>query len=282
MNTNQLSRRNFVKTAALFAAATAGPAFAASRKGRKLPVGLQLYAVREEFSRDVPGTLRRAATIGYQGVEFWGYGGTPNVFQNYSAKQLRDLLKQNKLRCCGMHMDLKAIQDANFERTVENNEVLGNKFLIVAAAKDKMSSLAGIKELAEALNTAAAKAKKEKMRVGYHAHGFDFEKIEGRFAWDHLFSQVNPEVVMQMDVGNALGGGGDPLGMLKKFPGRALTIHIKEFQDKTFASPYYTEVFQICETAGKTEWYIVEAGGANGLGFEIPTQALTALKAIGK
>ncbi len=249
---------------------------------RKLPIGLQLYTVRGEFARDVPGTLKSLAHIGYKGVEFWGYAGTPNVYQKYSAKELRTLLDQNGLVCCGMHLELKALQKENLPRTLENNRVLGNRFLNVAAAQEKMGSEDKIAQLAALLNEAAVKCRPEQMSVGYHAHPFDFVKINGRFAWDLLFSRTQPEVNMQMDIGNCLTGKGDPIAMLKKFPGRTPTIHIKEHQEKTFDSPYYKEVFQLCEGPCATQWYIVEMGSNNGTGFEIPREALTKLQRLGK
>ena len=78
----------------------------------------------------------------------------------------------------------------------------------------------------------AAKVKPQGMRVGYHAHGGDFKKFDGETAWDILFGNAGPDVVMQMDIGNCLGGGGDPYAMLKKFPGRSATIHLKEHGGK--------------------------------------------------
>lgn len=255
--------------------------FAASQ-AKAIPIGFQLYTVRGEFSRDVPGTLKALGQMGYKGVEFWGYGGTPKVYQQYAASDLRKLLDDNGLKCCGIHLELKALSGDNLKRTLENNEVLGNEYLNVAAAKEKMVSEETIAELAALLNQAAAECRPHKMMVGYHAHPFDFAKINGRFAWEILFSRAQPEVNMQMDIGNCLGGNGDPIAMLKKFPGRTRTIHIKEHQDKTFDSDYYKEVFRLCETTCGTKWYIVEMGGANGDGFDVPRQALTKLHSLGK
>jgi sugar phosphate isomerase/epimerase len=116
----------------------------------------------------------------------------------------------------------------------------------------------------------------------YHAHPFDFAKIDGRFAWEILFSHTQPEVNMQMDVGNCLAGNGDPIAMLKEFPGRTQTIHIKEREDKTFESDFYKEIFRLCETTSATKWYIVEMGGPEGNGFEVPRQALDKLRRLGK
>ena len=254
----------------------------AAGKAKSIPIGFQLYTVRGEFARNVPETLKTLAQIGYQAVEFWGYAGTPNVYQKYSASELRRFLDECGLKCCGMHLELKALAKENLQRTIENNLTLGSQYLNVAAAKDKMSSEAGIAELAELLNQRAAECRPHKMMVGYHAHPFDFEKINGRFAWERLFERATPEVNMQMDVGNCLDGNGDPIAMLKKFPGRTRSIHIKEHKEKTFESDFYKEIFRLCETSSGTEWYIIEMGGALGNGFEVPRQALEKLHRLGK
>jgi len=254
----------------------------AEQQTKPVPIGFQLYTVRGEFARDVPGTLKKLGQIGYQAVEFWGYGGTPNVYQKYSAAELRKLLDDSGLKCCGMHLELKALEKDNLKRTVENNQTLGSEYLNVAAAKEKMSSDEGIADLAKFLYLIAIECRPEKMTVGYHAHPFDFEKIKGRFAWDLLFSRTDSAVNMQMDVGNCLAGNGDPIAMLKKFPGRTRSIHIKEHQDKTFDSGFYKEVFQLCETSSGTKWYIVEMGGADGNGFDVPRTALEKLHRLGK
>jgi sugar phosphate isomerase/epimerase len=253
-----------------------------SNPAKAIPIGFQLYTVRGEFSRDVPGTLKKLAEIGYKAVEFWGYSGTPNVFENYSAGALRKVLDENNLKCCGMHLDLKALAKENFGRTIENNQALGSEFLNLAAAEGKMGSEEAIGELANLLNEREAECKKVGLTIGYHSHGFDFKKIRGRSAWEILFSKLVPEVNMQIDVGNCLGGGGDPIAMLKEFPGRTRTIHIKEHKEKTFDSDFYKEVFQLCETTSGTRWYIVEMGGLLGNAFEVPREALQKLHQIGK
>src|SRR5258705_439260 len=278
----QITRRRFLQASAGSAVGlTLSPGLSmAAAQAKKIPIGFQLYTVRGEFARHVPETLKKLGQIGYKGVEFWGYAGTPNVYQKYSAADLRKLLDDSGLKCCGMHMDLKALAKENLQTTIENNHALGSEYLNVAAAKEKMSSEKGIGELADLLNQRAAECKAHKMLVGYHAHPFDFEKIDGKFAWDILFSKTNPEVNMQMDVGNCLSGNGDPIATLKKFPGRTRSIHIKEHKEKTFESDFYKEVFHLCETSSGTKWYIVEMG--DGEDFEVPRQALEKLHRLGK
>ena len=280
-----IARRRFLQTTMGMAAGwTLCEATGAegSPQAKKIPIALQLYAVRGDFAHDVPGTLKAVSKLGYEGVEFWGYGGEPKVFQDYGAKQLRKLLDDNGLKCCGMHHQLKALGPSRLGVTVENNRILGNRFLIVAAAPERMGSEGAIEGFAALLNETAGKLRAEKMRVGYHAHPFDFVKIQGRFAWDILFSHADPEVVMQLDVGNCLAGGGDPLAMLRKFPGRTLSIHLKEHQEKTFDGKFYEEVFRLCETSCRTEWYIVEMCNDAGVGVDIPRKALADLRRLGK
>ena len=180
----QTTRRQFIKSGcgcALGMTLGRSVSFAAGQ-AKPISIGFQLYTVRGEFERDVPGTLKTLGQLGYKGVEFWGYGGTPKVYQEYSAAELRKLLDRNGLKCCGMHLELKALSADNLKQTIENNRVLGNEYLNVAAAQAKMGSAATIAELATLLNQTAAQCRPHKMTVGYHAHPFDFAKIDGQFA----------------------------------------------------------------------------------------------------
>jgi sugar phosphate isomerase/epimerase len=281
----QITRRHFIRCS--FGCALTGMTLnetisSAAGRAVPIPIGFQLYTVRGEFSRDVPKTLKTLGELGYAGAEFWGYTGTPNVYQKYSAAELRKLLDASGLRCCGMHLDLKALEPENIERTIDNNGVLGSQYLNVAAAQDLMGSAEKITQLASVLTDASEKCRPHQMIVGYHAHPFDFAQVHGLFAWELLFSRLSPQINMQMDVGNCLVGNGDPIAMLKEFPGRTRSIHIKEHQDKTFDSDYYKEIFHLCETTCSTQWYIVEMGGADGNGFEVPRAALAKLRRLGK
>jgi sugar phosphate isomerase/epimerase len=254
----------------------------AAEQPKTVSLGFQLYTVRGEFARNVPDTIKTLAQIGYHGVEFWDYGGTPNVYQNYSAADLRKILDENGLQCCGMHVKLEALSDDKLKRTMENNQTLGNIYINLVMAPDLMKSESGIGELALLLNKTSTECQAQNMVAGYHCHAFDFAKLKGRCAWEILFSQLKPEINMQLDVGNCLSGGGDPIAMFKEFPGRSWTIHIKEHQDKTFDSDFYKEVFRLCETTCATKWYIVEMGSPDGTGFAVPRQALAKLHSLGK
>ena len=170
----------------------------------------------------MPGTLEAVAKMGYQGVEFAGYYGR-------KAKDLRQMLDHNGLKCCGTHTALDTLTGDALKGTVEFNQTLGNKFLIVPWLPPSITtSLAALIDAAKLLTDLADKVNEFGMRVGYHAHAHDFKPVADRIPWEVLFTNAGPDVVMQMDIGNCLDGGGDPVAELKKFPHRSATIHLKE------------------------------------------------------
>ena len=258
----------------------------------KIPVGLQLFAVRGEVEKDLPGTLAEAARMGYAGVEPWGYNGEKVEWQGRSAAEMRRMLDDNGLACCGIHLSTGALQGDNLKRTVELNKTLGNRFLIVAADSQRMKSAAGIAELRGILEAAADAVRPEGMFTGYHAHGFDFAKVDDggteRTAWDVLFSSARPDIVMQLDTGNCTQGGADPVAVLTAHPNRARTVHLRDYGG---AGPQiaigegdadWPEILRLCEETQGTEWYVVEQGGQGGNGFDIPRRCREALRAMGR
>ena len=253
-----------------------------------IPIGLQLYAVRGEVAASLPATLKSVAEIGYAGAEPWGYNGETLDWLGHSAAAIRSMYDDNGLACCGIHLTTDALRADNLARSIAFNKTVGNRFLIVAMDPKRMTSSAGVAELAAILNEASEKLAAEGMFAGYHAHGFDAAPLEdGRIAWDALFSATRPEVIMQMDIGNFKSGGGDPIGTLRRFPNRARSVHLKEYGGAPDAvigegDADWPEVFRLCETEQNTEWYVVEEGGSDGLGFDVCRRSLDALRRMGK
>ena len=282
MNFSRRKMLKFSATAAAVWATGLDPLRAAVKSAKKkIPIGLQLYSVRRDCQKDLPPVLEAVAKMGYQGVEFAGYYGR-------DAKQLRKLLDDNGLKCCGTHTRLDTLADDAFMKTAEFNKTLGNKFLIVPSLpRGNTSSVQALKDTAKLFGELAAKAKPLEMRVGYHAHGGDFRDIEGQTPWDILFGDAGKDVVMQLDTGNCLGGGGDPVAVLKKFPGQTATIHLKEHGGPRNAvlgdgDVKWNEIFELCETIGGTEWYIVEQERYNGSPLDTVKVCIDNLQKMGK
>jgi sugar phosphate isomerase/epimerase len=223
-----------------------------------IPIGLQLYSVRHDFGKDQAGILAAVSKFGFEGVEFAGYF-------NRTASELRKMLDENGLKCCGTHLGIDQVTGENLARTIEFNQALGNKLLIVPGLPPKRTAtqqawLENAKQFADL----AEKLKPAGMRIGYHNHQSEFKPLEGKLPFDTFFGNTPKDVVMQVDVGTAVEAGADPKAVFEKYPGRAASIHVKEYS-KTNPKAYvgegdakWQEIFDVLEKQGATEWYIVE------------------------
>jgi sugar phosphate isomerase/epimerase len=284
------TRRDLLKLGAGAAAAamwTAGarPAsLCADEPKKKIPIALELYSLRDIAGKDVPGTLEAVAKMGYEGVEWVGWDG----YYGLKAKALRDIIDRQGLKSCGSHLGLDSLTGDALKRTIEFNKILGNKFLIVSSLpRERMTSMASLIDTAKLLSDLAEKVKDAEMRVGYHCHADDFKPVADRIPWEVIFTNASPAVVMQLDVGNCIEGGGDPVAILKKFPHRAATVHLKEYGGQKNAvigegKVPWKEIFAICETTGGTEWYIVEQENSRGSSLEAARMCLENLRKMGK
>lgn len=224
-------------------------------------IALQLYSVRDDCARDFEGTLKAVAEMGYEGVEFAGY-------YERSAESIKKTLDKLGLKVAGTHISLDSLLGDEFGKTVEFNRILENRFLIVPwLPEEKLNSEPKCLETASLFNSIAERLRKEGMRVGYHNHMFEFKTIGGKRIWDLFFGSTTSDIVMQLDTGNAMHGGAgaeDILEIIRKYPGRALTVHIKEYSSKDPKAVVgegemrWREFFELCKTVGGTEWYIVE------------------------
>lgn len=247
-----------------------------------IPIGLQLYSVRTDCKEDLPGTIAAVAKMGYAGVEFAGY-------YDYSAQALRRMLDDNGLVCCGTHIGIDALIGERLNDTIEFHQTLGCDFLIVPGLQEeRRSSRDNLLKTAQLFNEIAGKLAPHQMYTGYHSHHFDFQVVDGETAWDTLFGNTVKEVVMQVDTSNSMHGGADPVALMNRYPGRALTVHLKEFSPTNPAAVIgegevqWNEFFELCETTGNTQWYIVEHETYAQPPLESVRLCFEALKRMGK
>ena len=248
----------------------------------RIPIALQLYSIRKDCECDLSGTLEAVAKMGYEGVEFAGYYGR-------SAAELRTMLDDLGLKVAGTHIGLNTLLGDQLAETVAFNRTLGNRFLIVPGLpEERRNSRAAWLETAEMFNGISEKLAKEGMVTGYHNHHIEFQPMSGELPWDTFFSNTHQEVVMQVDIGNALHGGGYPVPYIERYPGRAITVHLKEHSATNpkallgEGDVNWSDVFQLCESVGGTEWYIVEQESYAYPPIECVDRCLQALKAMGK
>lgn len=246
--------------ASLAAVQMAPQIFAAD--GKKVPVALELYSLRRTAPDDVPGTLKKVAEMGYEGVEF---AGTYNL----QAAELRKMIDDVGLKGVSAHVGLHAILGDNFYGTADFYRQLGATMLIVPGGLEPaIVNDAGNAMTANLFNELAEKAKKEGFQIGFHPHTGDFRKVEGTEtpAWQLFLERTSEDVIGQIDIGWCNNSGNDPAEMIARFPGRAKIVHVKSNNNDVAGCCVadaddkvdWQKVFAACENEGGTQWYIVE------------------------
>jgi sugar phosphate isomerase/epimerase len=180
---------------------------------------VQLYTVREALERDLPGTIRRLADIGFTMVEPYRFVA--------KAAELKQALSENNLRAPSGHAPLLSEdQDEIFAAARE----LGIGTVIDPhVPAGRWATLEDIMETAQQLNAAAAKAAGYGLRVGYHNHWWEVESvIDGKTALEHLADSLDPAVVLELDTYWAAVGGQNPTELLARLGDRVKFIHIKD------------------------------------------------------
>lgn len=234
------------------AGAVAGP--------KKIPVGIQLYSFRNQGKADFPGIIKKSAELGFSGVEFAGYG----PFGDKPA-ELRKMVDDAGLKVFGTHTGYNLVMPDKIQQTIDFHKTIGCPYIIVPWIDPKqMEHKDGCLKIAEALTKASETAQAAGLHVGYHAHGGDFKKIDGDLtSWEVLFDHTPKAFVHQIDFGNTLGGGGDPYKLVERYPGRSLTVHLKEHGGPKGAvfgqgTVDFKRALALCESVGGTTCYIIE------------------------
>jgi len=256
----------------------------------KIPIGLQLYSVRKDCEADLPKVLAAVKQMGYDGVDFAGYYGR-------SATEMRQLLDDHGLICCGAHVQWGDLQPDKIGATSEFHQILKNPYLVVPGLpKSCTESKDAWLRTAEQFCQIADTLRPLHQWTGYHNHHTEFGQLDGARPWDVFFGNTPGDVIMQLDMGNALAGGGEAVPILKQYPGRAITVHLKPYctdagKDDMHAgfkpligedSVPWAEVFGLCETIGGTRWYIVEYESDKYPPLEAVDKCLQALRGMGK
>jgi sugar phosphate isomerase/epimerase len=256
-----LSRRSFVAMSALLPWAFARAA------SKSIPVGLELYSVREILKTDLEGTVRAVAQMGYQCVEFY----SPYFeWTEAQAKQMRKLMDDLGIRCYSTHNGEESFASNKINRTRDLNKILGCKYVVLAHADPKPAP-DGWKGVADELNTAADKLEPSGLKVGYHNHKAEFTGTEGQRPMEILAKNTKPSIVLQLDVGTCVEAGSDPVAWIKANPGRIRSIHCKDWSpdaDKGYKVLFsegvapWANIFAAAESVGGVEYYLVEQEGS--------------------
>jgi sugar phosphate isomerase/epimerase len=267
--THDVSRREFL------AAASALPLAAAALRGqtRTIPVGLELYSVRDALMKDLPGTVTAVAKLGYQVVEFYApyFDWTPDA-----AKNVRTLLDGLGITCRSTHNGVASFTGDGLKKAIELNQIIGSKTIVLASAPgtntaDKWKALGdqmtGVMETLRPLGMAA----------GFHNHQTEWGGAIGERPMDILAASTPKDFVLQFDIGTCVQAGQDPVAWIRANPGRIKSLHCKDWgagPGRGYAVAFgegdvpWKEIFAAAESTGGVEYYLIEqeiAGAAGEL-----------------
>ena len=264
MTIPDLSRRSFLAISATLPWALRS---LASASAAKVPVGLELYSVRDALAKDPQGTVRAVAQMGYQCVEFYA----PYLeWTDAQAKQMRKLMDDLGIRCYSTHNDEDFFGAQKIDRARDLNLILGAKYM-VQAWSDPKPNLDGWKAVADNLNAAADKLAPSGLKVGYHNHDAEWKPVSGKKPIEIIAANTKPSVMLQLDVGTCLEAGSDPVAWIRSNPGRIHSIHCKDWSpDPNIAyktlfgegKADWKGIFQAAESVGGVEYYLIEQEGS--------------------
>ena len=282
MKTSTLSRRAFLALAA------AAPVTSAFAQRRLPPIGLELYSVRGELMKDLMGTVRTVAKMGYEVVEFYSpyYSWTTEY-----AKEVRKLMDDLGIRCPSTHNSAANLTPEGLPKAIELNQIIGSR-TIVMASPPRITSLDGWKALAEQLGKASATLQPLGMSAGFHNHAAEWALVEGQRPVDVLAAGTPRNFVMQLDVGTCVAAGADPVAFIKANAGRIGSVHCKDWapgtaaEDKSYrvlfgegTSPW-KQIFDAAESVGGVQYYLLEQEGSRFSEFETAQRCLATYKAM--
>ena len=221
------SRRTFLKASGAAVAATCVSAGRLEAAPLGLPIGLQLYSVRELLPKDFDGTLSKVRAAGYTEVEAAGY-------YDRTAPEFRKAMDAAGLRCISTHHPMHLLKPHQDEY-IEYGRTLGLTYIVCPSAMHKDPTAKGPLRLddwrwtADELNKIGEKVKAAGMSLGYHNHTPEFGSEGGVVFYDELLRLTDPKLVFfEMDCGWVVAAGRNPVDYLSKWPERFPLLHVKD------------------------------------------------------
>lgn len=277
-NLNRFSRRRF-----LAYTAAAVPVVNAWGAGLKIPIGLELYSVRHQLAKDLPGTVRGVVKMGYQCVEFFApyYNWTPAY-----ARQVRSELDSLGIRCYSTHNDPKSFTQQGIGKAIELNHILGTWY-VVMADPGNISTLDGWKRVADTLNKANHTLAGHGLHAGYHNHDAEWKPVDGRKPMEVLAANTDKSIMLQLDVGTCIAAGSDPVAWINQNPGRIRSLHLKDWSPQQGYRVLFGEgvapwkkIFAAAESRGGVSYYLIEQEGSRYPEMETARLCLAAYRKL--
>lgn len=242
-----ISRRRFLGTAAL----GIGSAVMASRipggftdmyspNPASMPIGFQVWTVREALIKDFPGTLRKMAALGYQSVEMCSPPGYESSgfgpLMVLKAKEMKQIINDAGLIFPSSHYGMQEFREHLDERIEFALESGQSQMILSSFGLPKNATSDDWKKAADELNQMGRKAKNAGIQMGFHNHHGEFEKIDGKLIYEILLQQFDQELVkMQFQVA-VINIGYKAQDYFRKYPGRFISAHLADWSEEKKAA----------------------------------------------
>lgn len=236
---------------------------------KTIPVAVQMFTLREESEKDFAGTLRKVADLGFDGVEFAGYGGL-------SAKEVRTLLDELGLQAASSHIPLDQLRN-NLNHVIEDQKTMGSKYVVCPFLMPDERSDEDYQTLITLLKQAGETCRREGITLCYHNHDFELERlIDGRMALEAIFDDTNAEHVQtELDVYWLAKAGENPIDWINRYKLRTPLVHLKDMttDEERFFAELGTGGVDIEAVLAKGEeagvqWWVVEQDVSRRTPFE--------------
>lgn len=240
----KLSRRKFLVSGSLSLAGTMLLSNCHTAKGMQAKdtataslLGIQLYSVRDDMKKDPLNAMKQLAAMGYKNVEHANY--VDGKFYGYTPSEFKKVLADLGLNMPSGHTVMndkhwdKTANDFTdvWKQTVADAAIVGQHYVISPWLDEGLrKDYDGLVAFMDVFNKCGELCKKSGMKFGYHNHDFEFKfSLNGKQIYDIILEKTDPSlVIQQIDIGNMYGAGGRAMEVIKKYPGRFQSMHVKD------------------------------------------------------
>lgn len=190
---------------------------------QRMGIGLQLYTLRDVMADDFEGVLRKVAAMGYEGVEFAGYGGM-------EATALKELLDELNLKAIGSHISLPSLLE-RLDEEIAYLKAIDAQYVICPWLPVEARDAAAWQEHIAAFQIIGERVQAAGLQFAYHNHDFEFQvEMDGKAVFDALYEKIDEKhLKVEMDIGWVQFAGKDPLAYIRTYAGRLPLLHLKDY-----------------------------------------------------
>ncbi|MBO9591327.1 MAG: TIM barrel protein [Niabella sp.] len=203
-----------------------GPSTSGFLNNTSVPLGVQLWSLKNDLARGIDPTLKKLAATGFGFAEAAGYDSNSRTIFGLEPHVFRQKLEATGMQCIGAHAP---VSSETVNQVLEDFSTLKIAYIICSLYPDAGRTAADYYRIAENYNQIGSIARKAGVHFGYHNHHFEFSPVEGERPIDILLKNTDPELVtFELDLGWVVQAGATPEALFKTYPGRFPLWHLRD------------------------------------------------------